>query len=81
MYLSVLEYALVRLGLGAVRLVLRAAGLLFLAVMWASGALMRLVLRPPMRELAYALGRLRGHWQLAARSRSRVRSTAGVGRR
>jgi hypothetical protein len=81
MYLTILEYALVRLGLGAVRLVLRAAGLLVLAVMWASRVLMRLALRPLMRELARAIGRLRGQWQLAARSTPQVRSAAGVGRR
>jgi hypothetical protein len=73
MYLSILEYALVRLGLGAVRLALRAAGLLVVAAMWVSGVLMRPVLRPLTRELARALGRLCGHWQLATRSRPGAR--------
>lgn len=74
MYVSVLEYVLVRLGFGAVRLGLRAVGLLIQTVVWASAMLTHLVLRSLMREFAHALRRLWAHWQLAKRSTPRVPS-------
>lgn len=66
MYLTILEYALVRFGLGAVRLMLRAVGLLLLVALWAAGVLARIVLRPLLREIAQSLGRIAGHARIAA---------------
>lgn len=81
MYVTILEYALIRLGLGAVQLVLHAVRLLFLAGLWVLGMLVRLAFRPLMRELARALGRLRGHLRLAARSRFGVGPVTSASRR
>ncbi len=66
MYLTVLEYLLVRVAFGAVVLVYRAAGLFVLAVLWLLGVVARLVLRPLSRELARAIGRLVGHARVVA---------------
>ena len=79
MYLTVLEYLIVRVALGAVVLAFRAAGLLALAVLWLFGAGARLVLRPLSREIARAIGRLVGHARVAAAA-PRARRTLRVAR-
>ena len=71
--LTILEYALVRLGLGAVRLAFRALELVALAVFWGLGVVLRLALRPLTRELAYSLGWLREHSRRASRDRGALR--------
>ena len=65
MYLTLLEYVLVRLFFGTARVMVRAVGLAALLVIWLVGALLRLVGRPVLRELARACGRLLGHARLA----------------
>jgi hypothetical protein len=71
--LTILEYVLFRLGLGRCASRCRAFELVGLAALWALGVLLRLVLRPLARELAYMVGRLRGHSRLAARDRAATR--------
>lgn len=65
MYVTILEYMLVRLGVGAMRLAVRVLELIALVVLWALGVLLRLVLRPLARELGRTLGRLRGQVRVA----------------
>lgn len=71
MYLSILEYVLVRLGIGAVRLAFRALELVAFVALWMLGAVLRIVLWPLALELARTLGRLRGYSRVAARDRTR----------
>ena len=75
MYLTLLEYVLVRLFFGAARVVVQAIGLAARLVLWLLGALLRLGGRPMLRELARAVGRLRGYRQLAVRSRTGTATT------
>lgn len=71
MFLTLLEYLLIRVAFGLVVLLFRAAGLVMLAALWLLGALAAVVVRPLSRELARAIGRGVGHARLALRGRRR----------
>jgi hypothetical protein len=63
------EFVVLRLIVGLLVLIARALGLLLVGVLWMVASVLRVILRPVLRELAYAIGRMRGRWQLAGAGR------------